>query len=281
MNASVERTADAAPSVRRAIRVRGIVQGVGFRPFVYRVATELGLVGTVRNDGAGVLIDAQGDAAAIAALAARLRAEPPPLAQVDAVEVGPLLAASPAFTHFDVETSAPTHTATAIGPDVAVCEHCLTEMFTPADRRYRYAFTNCTDCGPRFTVTRALPYDRELTSLAPFPLCPECRREYEAPGDRRFHAEATACPVCGPRLRLVATDRFGPGPADEDPIAGTLRLLRAGAIVAIKGLGGSSEATFSAMIASGCSSRCLRSRRRSTARSTRCRQSRTASPRSA
>lgn len=238
MNASPEPAVTGGGSVRRTIRVRGIVQGVGFRPFVYRVATELGVAGSVRNDGAGVLIDAQGTAVALDVLVARLRAEPPPLAQVDAVEVGPTLPASPALVHFDVETSAATHTATAIGPDVAVCEACLAEMFAPGDRRHRYAFTNCTDCGPRFTVTRALPYDRELTSLAPFPLCPDCRAEYEAPGDRRFHAEATACPACGPRLQLAGGEKFGAAPANEDPIAGTLRLLQAGAIVAIKGLGG-------------------------------------------
>jgi hydrogenase maturation protein HypF len=222
---------DDAREARRRIRVRGVVQGVGFRPFVYRAATQLGLTGSVCNDGAGVAIDVQGRAEAVGELLARLERAPPPRARVDAVEVEDC-APEAGRSGFVVTESRDTSTTTAIGHDTTTCAACLDEICDPADRRYRYAFTNCTDCGPRFTVTRSLPYDRASTSLAPFPLCPDCEREYRAPGDRRFHAEATACPVCGPALTLVG------GVAGEDPIGGCLRLLRAGRIVAIKGLGG-------------------------------------------
>ncbi len=216
---------------RQRIRVRGVVQGVGFRPFVYRAATELRLAGSVCNDGAGVWIDVQGAPAALAALRLRLDSAPPPRARVDQIEVEEC-PPDPGRDGFSVVDSRATGTQTAIGRDTGVCPACLTELFNPADRRYRYALINCTDCGPRYTVTYALPYDRQRTSLAPFPLCADCEREYRAPGERRFHAEATACAGCGPMLRLVG------GALHEDPIAGTLRLLRAGSIVALKGLGG-------------------------------------------
>jgi hydrogenase maturation protein HypF len=211
--------------------VRGVVQGVGFRPFVWRVATDLGLAGHVCNDGGGVSIDAQGAPEALRELRARLGSQPPPRARVDAIECEDCVP-EPRAEGFNVIESHSTQTATAIGHDTATCGACLEELFDPADRRYRYALTNCTDCGPRYTVTASLPYDRARTSLAPFPLCPDCGWEYADPANRRFHAEATACPACGPRLSLEGDA------ADADPIAGTLALLRAGAIVAIKGLGG-------------------------------------------
>jgi len=229
--ASVFGPPDNAGQARRRIRVRGVVQGVGFRPFVYRTAIELGLTGSVCNDGAGVAIDVQGHREAVGELLARLESAPPPRARVDAVEVEDC-APEAGRAGFLVAESHATSTTTAIGHDTATCAACLEELCEPADRRHRYAFTNCTDCGPRYTVTRSLPYDRATTSLAPFPLCPDCEREYRSPGDRRFRAEATACPVCGPALALVG------GAAAEDPIAGCLRLLCAGRIVAIKGLGG-------------------------------------------
>lgn len=219
--------------VAHRIRVTGIVQGVGFRPFVWRLAQELGLVGWVRNDAQGVDIFAQGPALQIAALPGRLRVDAPALARVDAVHAQD--AAIVGLSAFTIAESAQGRTATAIGPDVAVCPDCLAELFDPANRRWRHAFITCTHCGPRFTVTRALPYDRPQTSLAPFPLCAACAREYGLPADRRFHAETTCCPICGPRLSLV----YGQGKAIEgDPIATTLGMLQAGAIVAIKGLGG-------------------------------------------
>ena len=224
----------AAPAehlARQRIRVRGVVQGVGFRPFVYRTATELRLAGSVCNDGSGVAIDVQGPPAALAALRTRLNQVPPPRARVDSIEVEEC-APEPDRAGFAVIESRGTSTDTAIGHDTAICPACLAELLDPADRRHRYALINCTDCGPRYTVTRALPYDRAQTSLAPFPLCPDCEREYRLPGERRFHAEATACRSCGPALRLIG------GEAGEDEIVGALRLLRSGQVLAIKGLGG-------------------------------------------
>ncbi len=219
---------------RRRIAVRGVVQGVGFRPFVHRVAHELGLDGFVRNDAAGVTIEVQGAPAVLDRLATRLASDAPRLARVDAVDVErlPLYQSAAGFAVME-SSSGPV--STAIGPDSAICEDCLRELFDPGDRRYRYAFVNCTNCGPRYTITRALPYDRAQTSMADFAQCPACLSEYRAPGNRRFHAEPNACPACGPKLLL--TDRDGV-PIDGDPIAQTLRLLQEGGVVAIKGLGG-------------------------------------------
>ncbi len=223
----------ALPIVARRIRVVGVVQGVGFRPFVWRLARELQLGGWVRNDAGGVEIAAEGPRARIAALLQRLRAEAPPLARVDDVRAED--AAPAGLSEFTIAASARGRAATAIGPDVGVCPDCLAELFDSSGRRWRHAFITCTHCGPRYTVTRALPYDRPQTSLAPFPLCRPCAVEYGSPADRRFHAETTCCPVCGPRLAL----HDGRGEAvDGDPVASTLSLLQSGAIVAVKGLGG-------------------------------------------
>lgn len=215
------------------IRVTGIVQGVGFRPFVWRLAQQLNLSGWVRNDAQGVEILAQGSQPGLAELLQRLSTDAPPLARVDKVQAQDL-AAEP-FSVFSIIASQSGQAATAIGPDVAVCADCLAELFDPTHRRYRHAFITCTHCGPRFTVTRALPYDRPQTSMAAFPLCPACSAEYLDPADRRFHAETSCCPQCGPRLSL--SDAQGQTIAG-DPIAQSLRLLQSGAIVAIKGLGG-------------------------------------------
>jgi hydrogenase maturation protein HypF len=217
------------------IRVTGLVQGVGFRPHVWRLATEMGMRGWVRNDSLGVEIAAEGER--IADFLERLRREAPPLARVDSIESRD--ATPENFAGFAITESQPSRygspVTTGVGHDTAVCPECLAEMFDPANRRFRHAFITCTHCGPRYTVTRALPYDRPQTSLAPFPLCPECEREYRDPADRRFHAETTCCPVCGPQLRL--RDAQGNAMAGE-PVAEALRLLKSGAIVAIKGLGG-------------------------------------------
>ncbi|MDP2370685.1 Sua5/YciO/YrdC/YwlC family protein, partial [Rhodoferax sp.] len=222
--------------IARRIRVTGIVQGVGFRPFVWRLAQDLALTGWVRNDDYGVEIAVQGGAAQIAALLQRIKAEAPALARVDTLQAHEVVPEGWGAFSIVASHRGPVGSATsAIGPDVAVCPECLAELFDPQSRRWRHAFITCTHCGPRYTVTRALPYDRPQTSLAPFALCPACEREYRSPTDRRFHAETTCCLVCGPSLSL--RDMQGVTMAG-DAIAATLGLLHAGAIVAIKGLGG-------------------------------------------
>ena len=209
--------------VRHRLQVRGVVQGVGFRPFVHRLATRLGLSGHVGNDASGVFAEVEGPAAAVAALERALRAEPPPMARVDGVEVVPIGAVGE--VGFRIVASRPTaSTPTFVAPDVAVCDDCLGEMHDPADRRFRHPFVTCTNCGPRFTITARLPYDRPNTTMAAFPLCPACTAEYHDPADRRFHAQPLACPACGPTLSL--------------PIAAAQKALAAGRIVAVKGLGG-------------------------------------------
>lgn len=215
----------------RLIRVRGLVQGVGFRPYVWQLAHELDLSGWVRNDGGGVSIALAGKN--VDRFIARLSAEPPKLARIDSIEVEPLSTLSASgFVILDSEAG---RVATAIGPDAAICPDCIADICDPANRRWRYAFTTCTHCGPRYTVSQRIPYDRAQTSLAGFPLCPTCQAEYVEPRDRRFHAETTCCPTCGPALELL--DAEG-SPLPGDPLAQTVVLLRAGKIVAIKGLGG-------------------------------------------
>ncbi len=221
--------------VRHRLAVRGIVQGVGFRPFVYRLASALALDGWVRNDAGGVTIEVQGDTPRVQEFARRLEAEAPALARIDAVEMRGCRPES-AATGFAIRDSGKGAAATAIGPDSVICPDCLAEMCDPADRRYRYAFVNCTNCGPRYTITRRLPYDRAMTSMAAFAQCPACLTEYRSPHDRRFHAEPNACPVCGPQLSLQ--DARGTPMVGVDPIAATLSHLQRGEIVAIKGLGG-------------------------------------------
>jgi hydrogenase maturation protein HypF len=220
--------------IRRRINVRGVVQGVGFRPFVHRLASELALDGWVRNDAAGVTIEVEGERARVADLSQRLRADAPALSRIDAIVVAECALASgaPGFAILDSRGG---RTATAVPADSAVCADCLDELFDPEDRRYRYAFVNCTNCGPRYTITRKLPYDRPLTSMARFAQCPRCLAEYRAPADRRFHAEPNACPACGPKLVLLDA---GGAAIDGDPVAETVSRLSRGEIVAIKGLGG-------------------------------------------
>lgn len=216
--------------------VAGQVQGVGFRPFVYRLAQGLGLGGSVRNTPEGVVIEVEGTPEAVAAFDRRLPAELPPLARLTRHASRPL--APCGETVFRIEASAPgSGHDVLISPDVATCPDCLADMADPTNRRYRYPFTNCTNCGPRYTITRAIPYDRATTSMACFPLCPDCAAEYADPANRRFHAEPVACPVCGPRVWL-ADSQGQRRAADDAAIAGLAQALAEGRIAAVKGLGG-------------------------------------------
>ena len=191
---------------RRGITVRGIVQGVGFRPFVYALARRQGLSGTVRNDAEGVHIEVEGAPEDLERFVRALEEDPPPLAMVESVDWEPL--ATRGGREFRIEESREGLRRQAlVSPDVATCDDCLAELLDPTDRRYRYPFTNCTNCGPRFTITRTVPYDRATTTMSGFTMCPDCFREYEDPADRRFHAQPNACPACGPRVRLL--DKFG------------------------------------------------------------------------
>jgi len=234
--APAERPTDTPPasSVRRGIRVSGTVQGVGFRPYVHHLAQMLSLSGWVRNDGEGVFIEAEGDPVQVARLIHELPHRAPRLAHVESIAVSEL--APQGADGFVINTSLASAPATSVPADAAICESCLQELFDPANRRYLYPFINCLHCGPRFTLTRALPYDRARTTMAGFTLCPLCRREYEDPESRRFHAEPNACPICGPRLWLV--DRHGAPVQTQDPVLHVWRLLEQGRIVAIRGIGG-------------------------------------------
>ncbi|MFI0349435.1 carbamoyltransferase HypF [Actinomadura sp. 9N407] len=227
--------------VRTRFRVEGIVQGVGFRPFVHAIAHRFGLSGSVGNDLAGVFIEAEGPAGAVARFRRALEDEAPPLALIERITAEPLVPNG-------VPAGAPHNTAgftivpsrggpaprTPVSPDTATCADCVRELFDPADRRYRHPFITCTGCGPRFTIVRDLPYDRPRTTMAGFPMCGQCAAEYEDPANRRYHAQPVCCPECGPALRLTVHD----GHPGADPIAGAVDVLRRGGILAIKSLGG-------------------------------------------
>ncbi len=236
--------------------VTGTVQGVGFRPFVYRLAHELGVAGRVRNDAAGVTIEAFGPASALDALVSRLARDRPPPAVIEALTSEPIPAE--AVSGFEIVASGgATERRTAIPPDLATCEDCLREIRSSSDRRHGYPFTNCTSCGPRFTIALGAPYDRPRTTMARFRMCPACAKEYGDPLDRRFHAQPNACPACGPRVTL--RDAKGAPLADPDPIAAAGRALAEGRIAAVKGIGGyhlACDATSSAAV------RALRERKR-------------------
>ncbi|MFH9725126.1 carbamoyltransferase HypF [Streptomyces sp. NPDC017254] len=266
---------------RSRVIVRGVVQGVGFRPFVYALATGLRLSGHVTNTSDGVVAEVEGDPADVAAFCARIAPDAPPLARVESVEAAEVVASGgDGFTIVPSRRGGAVRTL--VPPDTATCDDCLAELADPADRRYLHPFITCTHCGPRFTIVTGLPYDRAHTTMAGFPMCPDCAREYADPADRRFHAQPVACPRCGPRLRLVsargagepeaetgaesrtATDcrtdtdsrtatepgtgadsgsesRDGVGfgtAAGTDPVTAARRMLAAGAILAVKGLGG-------------------------------------------
>jgi len=216
------------------VEVTGVVQGVGFRPFVYRIAREHGIKGSVRNTPAGVTIMAAGEGDQVLAFLKDIKDRAPAAARIDELDV---LASDPFETSgFVIEASGlQGDSSVLVSPDLATCPDCVAELFEKSDRRFAYAFTNCTNCGPRFTIIRDTPYDRPATSMALFVMCPECRAEYENPSDRRFHAQPNACPVCGPKLSLVdAKGKVVQG----DPMVEAARLLKEGKIVAVKGLGG-------------------------------------------
>ncbi len=215
------------------IRIRGQVQGVGFRPFVWGLAQEFGVQGRVLNDSEGVLVEAWGTA--LDAFIAAIPARPPALSRVDAVETSPL--AGPAPAGFEIAPSRGHGARTRVTPDAATCPACAAEI-RAAGRRRGYAFTNCTHCGPRFSILQGLPYDRAQTTMAAFAMCPACRAEYEDPGDRRFHAQPIACPDCGPRLWFERDGMEEAAAPITAPIAAATALLRAGGILALKGLGG-------------------------------------------
>ncbi len=216
------RTAPRRLAERRRFRIRGVVQGVGFRPFVHRLARERNLAGFVLNDGHGVVIEAEGAPPELDSLASALELEAPAAARVEEVEVESLDPTGEAG--FRIAPSAGGARGALVPADIATCEDCLRELFDPADRRHRYPFINCTQCGPRFTIVRAVPYDRPNTTMAAFGMCAACRAEYEDPRDRRFHAEPIACADCGPRLSM--------------PLEEAVSVLRDGRILAVKGLGG-------------------------------------------
>ncbi len=226
-------------TVRRRwlLHVAGVVQGVGFRPFVHRLAEELGLHGTVGNDEAGVVIDVEGDEDHLVALHARLYADAPPLARVDSINVTQAMTTG-AMAGFAIDASSLGGGGrTLIPPDVGVCDACRAEVADPTDRRFRHPFANCTDCGPRYTVVRDLPYDRRATTMAGFPLCPACASEYADPADRRYHAQPVSCPDCGPQISF--DDGRGPAIMGTDAVLAAVQAtLAADGTVALKGLGG-------------------------------------------
>ena len=234
---------DRLAPVRAIVQISGNVQGVGFRPFLYRLATEHALRGSVANSPAGVDLEIEGPRRTVATFLADIRRRCPPLATITDLRhhlADPI--GHPAFVIAGSQSEG--HRTALISPDVAVCDDCLDELFDPGDRRYRYPFVNCTNCGPRYTIINEIPYDRPATSMSCFAMCAACQAEYEDPTNRRFHAQPNACPECGPRVWLEAGQACNPPgrlnicPTLDDPIAEAVRLLHQGAIVAVKGLGG-------------------------------------------
>ena len=218
---------------RRHVEVRGVVQGVGFRPFVYRLAAEEALAGWIGNDTDGVTIEIEGPAAHVERFLLRLREEKPPLARIDAVAVSD--AAPLGETGFRIILSeVHGQVSTGIPADAATCADCLRELFDAKDRRYRYPFLNCTNCGPRFTITRRIPYDRPQTSMAVFPMCADCQREYDDPLNRRFHAQPNACAVCGPRVWLERAADATEAAGGDDAVRLALECLAEGKIAAVE-----------------------------------------------
>jgi hydrogenase maturation protein HypF len=222
-------------SILARIRIRGVVQGVGFRPFIYKLALRYNLKGWIYNSSEDVKIEVEGATEAVRQFQQALQAEIPPLAHIENMTVSYHSLAG--HKTFEIRHSvAEEGKYQLISPDIATCQDCLNELLDPKDRRYRYPFTNCTNCGPRFTIIDGIPYDRVRTTMRHFQMCTQCQAEYDNPVNRRFHAQPNACPVCGPRLELL--DRMGQSISQSDPIAQASQFLKKGSIVAIKGLGG-------------------------------------------
>jgi hydrogenase maturation protein HypF len=218
------------------LQIRGIVQGVGFRPFVYRLAREHGLTGTVANTGEGVIVRAEGPLSSLDAFMKALGEQAPPLARITSLEQRPLLVSSGKRDFVILASAEGKEKSTFISPDVATCDDCLAELLNPEDRRHGYPFINCTNCGPRFTIVKSIPYDRPRTSMKVFPMCRACSQEYHDPADRRFHAQPNACPECGPSLTWHGAD--GERIRTDEPVSEVIRALNQGTVVAIRGLGG-------------------------------------------
>ncbi len=239
--AGAEKSRENIKPIRCRITVSGTVQGVGFRPFIYGLANSLQLTGNVYNSGDAVCIEAEGSLSRIAQFLIEIKNDAPPLARVDIISCETLTPAG--YSTFCIKKSSgkANRRAAALPPDIAICPKCEDDLYDPGSRHYLYPFTNCTNCGPRFTIARKLPYDRAATAMTPFPMCIDCLSEYENPGDRRFHAQPAACPACGPRVSLV--DSAGRAvthlpPAPDRWMEKTWELLRGGAVIAVKSLGG-------------------------------------------
>ncbi|MDX8405168.1 MAG: Sua5/YciO/YrdC/YwlC family protein, partial [Mariprofundus sp.] len=225
--------------LKHAIRIRGQVQGVGFRPFIWRLATQAGITGEVWNDCEGVVINAWGAPASLTIFQQQIMTQAPPLARIDSIECS-VLEESPVPTTFHIEESRDEgRRNAALTPDASICRYCLTDILNPSARHYAYPFTSCTYCGPRLSIVRAIPYDRVNTSMAPFQMCATCKAEYDDPAHRRFHAQADACPECGPQLWLENSSGSKLAlTSSAQIIARAAALLQAGHILAIKGIGG-------------------------------------------
>src|SRR5499426_1443371 len=223
-------------AIRVQILVRGVVQGVGFRPYIFSLARRRDLRGQVLNNATGVLIDVEGEKSAIEQFINEIEFNPPPLSQIESIERRDNLPLADYLEFRIVESEAAGRKFVPLSADTATCADCLRELFDPRDRRFRYPFINCTNCGPRFTIVKDVPYDRPLTTMAGFQMCAECEREYHDPANRRFHAQPNACPACGPQLILKTSgqaEAFG-----DEALVLAASLLKRGKILAIKGLGG-------------------------------------------
>ena len=222
------------PSICTHIEIRGIVQGVGFRPFLHRLAESCHITGWVRNTSDGVEGLLKGSEEALARFEERIRKDAPPLARVEELKLSPMDATF-GFDRFTIEESFAGPGSTLVSPDISICPECAAELYDPSDRRYRYPFINCTHCGPRYTIITSLPYDRKRTVMDDFPMCDDCAREYGDIRDRRYHAQPDCCPVCGPKAFFA--DKNGQT-VDADPFYESQKLLRSGGILAVKGVGG-------------------------------------------